>query len=441
MVVELRYQGNRALNPWTTENWNSLNQYETGLLGESRLGLPAGEYERAQQNLRANVLAGLGPTFAYTGIPGTSPLPIYYAHLEGPGNPNVPSLPGVGNYNGALWTNATFTNQLDPFFPNPGGAASTLYLSTSTLATAAGAPSTRFFTNAAAAGYPSNFWTLNPLVNTVAVMTNSRAVRNNHFWIVELRRRLSGGLAVQGSYTYARSWNESQQDFHFSPSAFNLRQTGVPHAFRALWTYDLPVGRGKRFGANMNAWLDGVLGGWAVSGTARVQTQAFVLRDAVLVGMSHDEAREAMRQLRYGTDPVSAAWTVWTYPGDSYTNTRVAYDTVPTRPTFSVPGTEPTGRYFAPAGGPNCNWIYPGDCGTTELWFRGRWFGEFDFRFAKQFNLPGRARFELSAEVFNALMAKNFPSGVSPGTGANTFRITSTQSNARTAQVVWRVTW
>jgi hypothetical protein len=272
-------------------------------------------------------------------------------------------------------------------------------------------------------------------------MTNSRAVRNNHFWIVELRRRLSGGLAVQGSYTYARSWNESQQDFHFSPSAFNLRQTGVPHAFRALWTYDLPVGRGKRFGANMNAWLDGVLGGWAVSGTARVQTQAFVLRDAVLVGMSHDEAREAMRQLRFGTDPVSGALTLWNFPEDIYTNTRLAYDTDPTQPTFYVPGTEPTGRYFAPAGGPNCNWIYPGDCGTTELWFRGRWFGEFDFRFAKQFNLPGRARFELSAEVFNALMAKNFPSGVSPGTGANTFRITSTQSNARTAQVVWRVTW
>jgi hypothetical protein len=292
-----------------------------------------------------------------------------------------------------------------------------------------------------AAGYPENFWALNPLVSNVSVRTNSRAVRRNHLVIMELRRRLWSGLAVQGSYTWARPWNESQQDFHVAPSAFNLRQTGVPHAFRMLWTYDLPVGRGKRFGANLNGWLDGLVGGWTVSGTGRVQVQSFVLRDALLVGMSESEARSAMKQLRLDTDPVSGTVTVWNFPEDIYTNTRLAYDTDPTQPTFYVPGTEPSGRYFAPAGGPNCNWIYPGDCGTTELWFQGRWFGEFDFRFAKQFNLPGRARFELSAEIFNALMAKNFPSSVSPGTSSNTFRITSTQSTARTAQVVWRVTW
>jgi hypothetical protein len=64
-----------------------------------------------------------------------------------------------------------------------------------------------------------------------------------------------------------------------------------------------------------------------------------------------------------------------------------------------------------------------------------------DFRLAKQFQLPGRARFEFSAEVFNATKALNFPNQVSPGSGANTFRITSTQSAARTAQLVWRVSW
>jgi hypothetical protein len=64
-----------------------------------------------------------------------------------------------------------------------------------------------------------------------------------------------------------------------------------------------------------------------------------------------------------------------------------------------------------------------------------------DFRLAKQFQLPGRARFELSAEIFNALLAKNFTHSVGPGTGSNTFRTTSTQSPARTAQIVWRVSW
>ena len=43
-------------------------------------------------------------------------------------------------------------------------------------------------------------------------------------------------------------------------------------------------------------------------------------------------------------------------------------------------------------------------------------------------------------EVFNAIMAKNFPVQLNPGTG-DIFRITSTQSGARTAQLVFRVSW
>ena len=44
-------------------------------------------------------------------------------------------------------------------------------------------------------------------------------------------------------------------------------------------------------------------------------------------------------------------------------------------------------------------------------------------------------------EVFNATKALNFPNVINPSTSANAFRLTSTQSPARTAQLVWRVTW
>jgi hypothetical protein len=53
----------------------------------------------------------------------------------------------------------------------------------------------------------------------------------------------------------------------------------------------------------------------------------------------------------------------------------------------------------------------------------------------------GKARFEFSAEVFNVTKALNFPNVINPSTSGNAFRITSTQSGARTAQLVWRVTW
>ncbi len=75
-VIELRYVGTRNLQGWTNYNLNSNenNIAENGLLNEFKL---------AQANLRANIAAGRGNTFAFTGAPGTSPLPITLAYFSG----------------------------------------------------------------------------------------------------------------------------------------------------------------------------------------------------------------------------------------------------------------------------------------------------------------------------------------------------------------------
>jgi hypothetical protein len=455
-VVEARYVGNRNNIPWVNENWNQVNIYENAFYQEFQL---------AQANLRANVLANRAADgFRYTGIPGTSPLPIMLAHFSGlpassasnpcayiPSNVACPSggnglstATASGVFTALQFTNATNTGQLDPYFPNPLGLAGTLNTGNS------GA----YFTNAKsvqAGGYPINFWQMNPLGAAASVMRNYGGGTATNI-ILEARRRLSAGFAVNVSYTFQRtheiltSGNVGNNNmgvgtaFEIHQPEFNLQTQGVPHAFKMLWTYDIPFGRGKRFGSNINPWVDYVVGGWTFSGTGRVQIQDFVLRNAVLVGMTHQEAQDALKEVRFVTD-ANGVTTVWNFPQDIIDNTRKAYNTDETQPTFYTPGQEPTGRYFAPAGGPGCNFLYQGDCNTEELWFKGRWFGEFDFRIAKMVPLPSRARFEVSAEVFNALMAKNFPVSLTPGSGGNTFRITTTQSNARTAQLVFRVSW
>ena len=301
------------------------------------------------------------------------------------------------------------------------------------------------FNNAKSVGYPTNFWVMNPLVNGVNVTKNNPGGVRNHQFIGELRRRLSAGLAVQGSYTYSRQHTESIQNLHLP--LFDLQNTGVPHAFKMIWTYDIPYGRGKRYGANISPWVDYLVGGWVFSGAGRVQIQSFVLRNSVIVGMSLDEARKALKEVRFVPDALTGATTVWNFPQDISTQTQRAYSTDETQPTYYAPGTEPTGRYFAPAGGPACNFLIVGDCGTPELWFNGRWFGEFDFRLAK--SVPVKtARVEVSAEIFNAIMAKNFPVSLSPNSSTGNCdnntpfgRICSTQSGARTAQLVFRVSW
>ena len=61
------------------------------------------EYDKARQNLRANIAAGLGNTFAYTGAPGTAPLPIFQAYFAGT------PLSSAANQNPSNYTSANYS--------------------------------------------------------------------------------------------------------------------------------------------------------------------------------------------------------------------------------------------------------------------------------------------------------------------------------------------
>jgi hypothetical protein len=84
--------------------------------------------------------------------------------------------------------------------------------------------------------------------------------------------------------------------------------------------------------------------------------------------------------------------------------------------------------------------LFAGDC-APDTFFYGNWFSEFDFKLTKKFNLPGRAIFQMDAEVFNAFKATNFRNSFGPSGSSNVFRITAQDSAARTGQLVWRLTW
>src|SRR5205085_10101571 len=69
-ALEVRYVGTRFLQSFVDYNFNEINIKENGFLDEFR---------KAQANLQANIAAGRGNTFAYTGTAGTSPLPMFLA--------------------------------------------------------------------------------------------------------------------------------------------------------------------------------------------------------------------------------------------------------------------------------------------------------------------------------------------------------------------------
>ena len=97
----------------------------------------------------------------------------------------------------------------------------------------------------------------------------------------KLERRF-GNLQMMAAYTWSKSLsnNHFRQIFsqHFNVGAQDAYNVGdmksflpfdQPHVFNLIWTYDLPVGKGKRYMGTASHLVNGVVGGWTVSGAQR----------------------------------------------------------------------------------------------------------------------------------------------------------------------------
>lgn len=415
MALEIRYVGTRGYEGWASPNYNEFDITKNGFLQE---------FKTAQANLQANIAAGRTPTFAYTGVPGTNPLPIFLAHY------NAQPAANAGNaalYTGANWTNSTFLGFLAPLNPNPFGFASTN--TTNGLLGNAG-----FRSSALAAGLPQNFFVVNPDQLGGAFLEQNLLKTNYNSLQIELRRRLSQGLQFQTSYVFGHAYNSVFNSF--SRPQRNLRLTGDPgditHQIKGNVVYDLPFGRGRHWGGNVNGLMDRVIGGWQISVASKVQSGRLVdLGNIRLVGMSKADVQKIFK-LRFD----DAGKQLYMWPDDVVQNSLLAFNVSATTAS-GYSGTSPTGRYFAPANGPDCIETVNGygDCGTGSLVVTGPLFQQHDISFSKQTRVVGHTNFEFRAEMLNAFNHPNFTpiSGVGsttiPGyqlsglSGTNTFRV------------------
>ena len=269
--------------PWDSINLNEPNITSNGFLNEFRL---------AQANLQANIAAGRGATFAYTGA-GTSPLPIMLAHF------NAQNAANAGNtaaYTGANWTSATFLGFLAARNPNPWGFAST--------ATTGLIGNTTLRNNAVAAGLPVNFFVANPdLLGAGTTAGASQLITNNggtraHSMQFEYRKRFSNSFSVNSSYTFSLA--ELQRRFGFARPLEWIDQAGqvgnVRHALKANWSLEVPIGRDRKFGANLPGAVDAIVGGWSVDGVGRIQTgETLDFGNVRLVGMTQKELQKEIK--------------------------------------------------------------------------------------------------------------------------------------------------
>ena len=421
-AVEARYVGTRSRELWQTLDYNETNIFENGFLNEFRV---------AQANLAANISAGRGGTFAFTGAPGTAPLPTIFAYFHGTtGDKSNPA-----SYTSTNFTNNTFLTPLARFNPNPIGFANSLY----------GDAGRR--TSAAAAGVPANFFLANPDLQGGAVLTTNVGSSSYNGLQLELRRRYAQGLQFQTSYAFGQTL---QSNFLSFRRPIDMRRdVGSPgdltHAFKATVVYDLPFGQGRRFGSGANAVVDRIIGGWTFGLSSRFQSGQLVnLGNVRLVGMTVDDVQK-MYKIRFD----DAAKFIYMLPQEVIDETIKAFSVSATSATGYGTLGAPSGRYFAPANGPDCIEVANnvGDCGTGDLVVSGPIFQQHDISLAKKVRMVGRTDFEFRVEMLNALNQANFVGVSGIGSAIANYRVQANQggltgtNTSRVIQFVVRFNW
>jgi hypothetical protein len=412
-ALEVRYVGTLGVNQWETLEYNERNFIENGFLDEFKL---------AMANLRANNTSGqtgrVG-SFAYFGPgSGTNPLPIYLAYLNG-----RTDAANASAYTGNSWSNTALTQDIVSTNPSPANSATDL-----------DGDLTRR-QNAARAGLPANFFVVNPHLDEVDVR-DSGAFSSYHAVQLELRRRLSKGLSLNGSYQYALEDISQFLGFHFGRTAVPSNAS-IRHAVKAQWDWALPFGRNERFGSNLTGVLNAIVSGWQFNGAGRFQrrtanfgsttTNLINNGNVRLVGMTKEEAQR-LYKFEVRPDPVTGQLRVFTMPDDVILNTRRAFSVSTTNPSGYSDLGVPEGRYFAPASSADCIELKDGDCAPARLVLISPWFTRFDIGVTKRVSLGGSKSLEFRADVLNVFNNINFTvtdNSRIPGSGAAIFQTDS----------------
>jgi Carboxypeptidase regulatory-like domain len=140
-------------------------------------------------------------------------------------------------------------------------------------------------------GQPGRYW---PLQYSSLYVTTSNGTSSYNAGQFVLRHPMKHNVQIDLSYTYSRSLdlgsdsesnptnvvaaNGNSANFGMIIDAWNPRKNyalsdfNTTHLLTADWVLKLPVGRGQHFAGGANRFVDAAIGGWDLSGIARVSS-------------------------------------------------------------------------------------------------------------------------------------------------------------------------
>jgi len=267
------------------------------------------------------------------------------------------------------------------------------------------------------------------------------------------KHRFGQGLVFTASYTFSKflsdtggpeEWGSINGDqggsgirnFYNLKADWSVDGDDIPHSLVLNYVYDLPVGRGKKFGSGMNAIADEIVGGWQVSGITTAQSGfpmsigASGNSGSVFGGNQHAVLTGAGPKANgCGGLPSPNGGLTPFYPVGSKNGPRCFFNGQPATGGNNGPG----------AFGPTPDFTF----GTAPRYFsnlRAPGYVNQDLTIGKWFSLKERLRLQFAVQMFNAFNHANFDIPAA-GIGSVNLGESSGTQGARQMQGVLKITY
>ncbi len=138
---------------------------------------------------------------------------------------------------------------------------------------------------------------------------------------LKAEKRFSDGLAFMGTYTFSRNIDTGGDGFSLSSSPQDpaciecdraLSYFHHKNIFAMSFVYELPVGKGKKFGTDMKAGTNQILGGWQFNGIVTAGSGApvgvFTYRDIANIGARNVTQRPNVNGNPNISNPTADRW-------------------------------------------------------------------------------------------------------------------------------------
>jgi len=262
---------------------------------------------------------------------------------------------------------------------------------------------------------------------------------------LKLQKRFSHGLTALLAYTWASNWDNlwgspvsglntlnpnpsgsGPQDNTNLKAEYSRATNDIPNRFTAAITYEIPVGKGKRFLGGANRAVDAAVGGWKINDVTVLEN-----------GGPLPIVQTDLNSGTFGTTGVGGA--------DQRPN--LVAGVSPCRsgsPESRLGGSTATSYFNLAAFTPAAPYTYGNAPRTLNCYGPG--FENSDIAINKNFKLPGKLNFEFRAEALNAFNTPEFgqpgitlpltvPKGAAPNSAGIEFPVDNASTGAITSQL------